>query len=270
VPSQPEIQSTKLPRITVSCLNDLPCSKRYHATRVTKTAWHEKRVWPITTPRGSAYHDALYALHVHRRGCELPLKDLPMFARQAVHRARYERDVDLVEEQANVEAMVELFLQFQDPEDVAAIVGLEEQAQFDLVWRGEALACMSATIDRLLVRPENPKHLVLQEFKTGSGSRRVFLQECFLQLWCSHIQWSEYKTLSLELLWLDSEEHQVYMDVITTDMVRSHQRYLIAAVEHAVRDEPVPEPGPVCTWCPIRSKCQSGAEVVLGEEEMVF
>ena len=268
MPSQPEIQSTKLPRITVSCLNDLPCSKRYHATRVTKTAWHEKRVWPITTPRGSAYHDALHALHANRRGCELPLRDLPMFARDAVHRARYERDVDLVEEQTNVKAMVELFLGFQDPEDVAAIVGLEEQAQFNLIWKGEPLACMSATIDRLLVRSDNPKHLVLQEFKTGA--RRVLLQEAFLQLWCAHTQWPEYRTLSLELVWLDMEEHQVYLDVITTDMVRGHQKYLIAAVEHAIRDEPVAEPGPVCTWCPIRAKCQSGVEVELAEDELVF
>ena len=125
---------------------------------------------------------------------------------------------------------------------------------------------MSARLDRLLVREEG--HLVLQDYK--AGARKVSHPECFHQLWCAKATWPDFKTYSLELIWVDLEEGTVDMDVVTTDMVKGQQRYLIGAIERAIRGEPVAETGPWCTFCPIRKKCQSFGTVNLEEGEMVF
>ena len=265
----PERFFTDLPRITVSSLQDISCSKRFRATRIEKTAWANREPMPLIVPRSSAWHEVLHMLHLYRSPeGTLPLRDLDMFVRQAVMRARYERDADRKAEQEIVRAMTMLFLDNQDEEDILAIYGLEAPAEFDFEWKGAPLARMSARLDRLLVRPENPTHLVLQDYK--AGARKVSLAESFLQLWCAKVTWPEFKSYSLENIWVDVNDGTIDVDVISTDMVAGQQRYLIGAAERAIRGEAVAEAGPWCTFCNIRKVCQAFGSVSLEEGEMVF
>lgn len=265
----PERFFTHLPRITVSSLQDISCSKRFRATRIERTAWADREPMPVIVPRSSAWHEVLHMIHLYRvEDGTLPLRDLDLFVRQAVLHARYERDADRKAEMDTVRAMTMLFLDSQDEEDVRAIFALEAPAEFDFHWRGAPMARMSARLDRLLVRADNSKHLVLQDFK--SGARKISLSEAFLQLWCSKVTWPDFESFSLENIWVDLEDGTVDVDVITTDMVSGQQRYLIGAAERAIRGEPVAEAGPWCTFCNIRKKCQAFATVRLEEGELVF
>jgi hypothetical protein len=262
-----DTRHTDLPLLTVSSVGDLlGCSKKFNELRVLKR-WPKGRRMPASVPRGTAWHETLRALHAARWENKLPMADLEAYAATAVMAARYERDVDRRDEISRVVAMAELFCNNQDEEDVAAILALETQVEFDYSFKGEKLVRIAATIDRVLVRADNPGLLVVQDYK--STRQQINLAECFISLWCAARKWRGYEYV-LELIWVDVEEGQVLVDVIPADMVRSQHKLLTSALLNRLSSEPTAESGPACTWCPIREACQGLPAVDLAEDEVPF
>lgn len=261
----PDTIQTALPKLTVSSRNDLSCSRKWHVLRVTKSGWGPPREFPVSVGRGSALHSCLQNLHAARWDDQLPLDDLPTYARQAAYAARYGPSVSRDSEAEVVGEMARLFLGNQDPEDVGAIVALETQIEFDYIYKGEGLARISATIDRVLCRPESPQTLVIQDFKTTK--QRLDLAECFIQLWCASRRWPNYDEWTLELIWLDLDEGQVTVDVIPHRLCRGQLKLLTAALLRVKHLPPVPEPSvECCQFCPQRDDCQGLCEVRLDDD----
>jgi hypothetical protein len=260
-------RQTNLPLLTVSSVGDLlGCSKKYEELRVLKN-WPKGRTVPSSVPRGSAWHETLRALHAARWNNELPLADLETYAQTAVHAARYDRNVDRAYEVKRVVEMAKLFCDSQDPEDIEAIIALETQVEFDYHFKGGGLARIAATIDRALIRPEAPNVLVLQDFK--STRQQINLAECFILIWAGSHKWPGYE-YTLELIWVDAEEGQVDVDVITADAVRTQHKLITSALLKRLSTEPVAESGPSCTFCPLRDNCQGLPAVQLGESDEPF
>lgn len=266
---------TDLPLLHPSSVSDLlGCSKKYDELRVKKH-WPAGRPGPpVTVPRGSAWHETLRALHAARwtdeNGvCHLPMSDLEGYAESAVMAARYGRDVDRALEVQHVMGMARLFVENQDPEDIAdgVIVALETQVEFDYYFKGEALARIGATIDRVLIRPDLPGVIVVQDYK--STRQVINLAECFLLIWCAAKKWPGYDYV-LELIWVDAEDGTVTNDVISADMVRKQHKIITTALLKRLTTPPVAESGPACTFCPLRDSCQGLPAVDLVEDELPF
>ena len=264
----PDTIQTPLPKLTVSSRGDLSCSLKWSLTRVKKSAWQGPRNFPPSVGRGLALHSCLHALHAARRGDTLPTGDLPTYARQAAYAARYGPGVNRDSEAQTVEEMARLFLDHQDPEDIAAIVALETQIEFDYVFRGEGLARISATIDRALSRAAGV--ITIQDFKTTK--QKLALDECFLLLWCASRKWPEYTRWELELIWLNLDEGTVTVDVISHRHVRGELKLLTAALLRVLHLPPVAEPSvECCKWCMNRENCQNLDPVLLdGDDGDVF
>ncbi len=261
----PDTIQTVLPKLTVSSRKDLQCSRKWHELRVSKRGWGSPREFPVSVGGGSALHSCLQNLHAARWEDELPLNDLPTYARQAAYSARYGPGVSRDSEAEIVEEMARLFLDNQHPEDVTAIIALESQIEFDYIYRGEGLARISATIDRVLCRPETPRTLIIQDFKTTK--QRLDLGEAFILLWCAARKWPEYQEWTLELIWIDLEQGQVTVDVIPHRICRGQLKLLTAALLRVKRLPPTPEPSvECCLWCPMRQECQGLCEVRLDDD----
>ena len=260
----PGVQWTKPVRLTVSSAHDLDCGRKFSELRVKRSGWGPKREFPPSVGRGSAVHDTLRSLHAGVSKGELPLGDLDTMAREATWRARFNAGTDREAEAAKVSSAVRLFLKNQDEEDLSAIVALETQIEFDYIFKGKPLACVSGTVDRIICR--RPDQLVVQDYKTTV--QKISLRECFILLWCSKVRWPGYKEYLLELIWIDVEDGQVTVDTITTDMVRGQHRIITALLLRALTNEPVAEEGPQCTFCPIRGACLGGLAAVNDDGEM--
>ncbi len=262
---------TGLPLLTPSSVSDLIlCGKKYDTLRVRKLWPKNRPAPPVTVPRGSAWHETLRALHAARWTdadgvCQIPIKDVEAFAASAVYAARYERDVDREAEIAIVSAMTLLLVDNTDPEDLQAIIALETQSEFDYNYMGEPLVRIAGTIDRVLIR--DPGVLVIQDFK--STRQTINLAECFLLIWIAARKWPGYKYV-LELIWVDFEDGQVSVDYVTQDMVRSQHKILTSALLKRKAEVPIADPGPACTFCPIRESCMGLDSVDLAEDEVPF
>jgi len=258
---------TDLPKLTVSSIADTSCALKFQRLRIDKTGWGLKREGPpVTVPRGKAVHDALLFLHQNRWEDQVPMHKVNTLAQQAVQAARYERGVDKDGEVKRVVEAVRLFCDNQDAEDVLSIQALETQIEFDYKYKGRKLVRMSATIDRVLVRPTMPRRLVVQDYKTTR--QKIDLRECFLLLYCARQKWTEYDEYVLEMIWIDVEEHQVLMDVIEARHVSGQLGLITAALLRILDNEPIPEPGPQCTFCPMREGCQGLDAVDLDDDEV--
>ncbi len=269
----PDSQWTDLPRLTVSSAQDLDCSKKFYELRVSKLGWGPRRGFPASVGRGTAVHDTLRSLHAGVVAPSwdgvLPMEDLDAMAREATWRARYEPGTDRDEEAARVTAAVRLFLDNQDPEDLWAILALETQIEFDYVYRGDPLARISCTVDRVLCRPDQPQRLVIQDFKTTVP--KISLRESFIALWCAKKRWPDYREYVLEMIWIDAEEWQVTVETITTDQLAGQKRIITALLQRALRQPPVAEQGPACTFCCIKERCLGGLPAAQDEnDEDVF
>jgi hypothetical protein len=263
----PDSRQTNLPLLTVSSVGDLlGCSKKYHELRVLKR-WPKGRKVPSSVPRGSAWHEALRALHAARWEGKLPLADVEAFAQTAVHAARYDREIDKSYEVKRVVEMVKLFCDNQDEEDIAAIIALETQVEFDYKFKGQRLVRIAATIDRALIRPESPSILVVQDYK--STRQQVNLAECFILMWSASKKWPGYEYI-LELIWVNAEEEQVVIDVVRADVVRNQHKLITTALLKRLTVAPQAESGPACTFCPLRDGCQGLPAVDLAEDEVPF
>ena len=261
----PDTIQTDLPKLTVSSRGDLSCSRKWDLLRVKKSGWGAPRPYPPSVGRGSALHSCLQNLHAARWENSLPMNDLPTYARQAAYSARYGPGISRDSEAEVIEEMARLFLDNQDPEDISAIIALETQVEFDYYFRGEGLARISATIDRVLCRPESPRTLVIQDFKTSK--QRLSLEEAFLQLWCASKKWPDYDEWTLELIWIDMDEGQVTVDVVPHRLCRGQLKLLTAALLRVKHLPPTPEPSvDCCQWCPMREECQGLYEVRLDDD----
>ena len=272
-PASQDTRWTDLPLLHPSSVADLlGCSKKYDELRVKKN-WPKGRPGPpASVPRGSAWHETLRALHAARwtdqdGNCHLPLSDLEGYAETAVHAARYDRSVDRDLEVQRVMGMARLFCDNQDEEDIAAIIALETQAEFDYSFKGQRLIRIASTIDRALIRPSRPNFVVIQDFK--STRQTINLAECFLLIWCAARRWPGFEYI-LELIWVDSEEGQVTVDQVTMDMVRRQHKILTTALLRRLDEEPVAQAGPACLWCPIRESCQGLPAVDMEDDEVPF
>lgn len=272
-PARQDSRWTELPLLTVTSVGDLlGCSLKYETLRVQKHWPKGRKPPPPTVPRGSAWHETLRALQAARwtdeeQVCQLPMSDLEGYAEGAVMAARYQRDVDRVIEVERVMAMTHLFVGNQDPEDLEAIVALETQVEFDYKFKGQALARIGATIDRVLIRPDRPGTVVIQDYK--STRQCINLAECFLLIWCAARKWPGLEYV-LELIWVDADEGTLTVDVVTADMVRRQHKILTTALLKRLSTPPVAESGPACTFCPLRDSCQGLPAVDLVEDEVPF
>lgn len=256
--------SGRLPELSPSSIGDLACSKRYHTLRVLNL-WPPKSAISAVA-RGSAFHGVMNSLYASRHEGGLDTRDIPALAREAVQRQSWPIGTALSEETARVENLVRTYLSSEDTEDIAATVGTETPVGFVFHHCDRPLAYIKATLDRVLVRPEEPETVIVKEYKTGQ--QRVELREALILLWCAKTRWPGFR-YRLEYEWIDAEG-TVERTVVTTDMVQGQLKLLVHSLLRVLNTPPHPEPGPKCQWCHLRSECQELADVSLGVDQNPF
>lgn len=256
--------SGHLPILSPSSISDLTCKKRFHHLRVLN-------LWPPKTAisavaRGSAFHGLMNSLYANRFEGQVDTRDIPALAREAVQRQMWPGETVLKDETARVEHLALVYLQSEDPEDIPATICTETTIEF-VYWRcGKPLASIKATLDRVLVRPEQPETLIIKEYKTSA--QRVELREALLLLWCARTRWPGFKYV-LEYEWINVEG-TVERTTVTTDMVQGQLKLLVHSLLRVLSTPPVPEPGAKCQWCYLRPECQELGAVSLGVDENPF
>lgn len=257
--------SGRLPELSPSSIGDLACSKRYHTLRILNL-WPPKSAIGAVA-RGSAFHNVMNSLYSSRYEGQLDARDIPALAREAVQRQSWPAGTTLAEEAARVECLARTFLASEDPEDVSATLCTETAVGFVFHYCNKPLAYIKATLDRVLVRAEEPDVLVIKEYKTTA--QRVELREALLLLWCAKTRWPGFKYV-LEYEWIDAAEGSVLRTVVTTDMVQGQLKLLVGSLLRVLSTPPVAEPGPKCQWCHLRPECQELAPVSLGVDQNPF
>ncbi len=256
--------SRRLPILSPSSIADLNCGKRYHTLRVLN-------LWPPKTAisavaRGSAFHGLMNSLYANRFEGQVDTRDIPALAREAVQRQMWPVGTVIAEETARVEKLARTYLQSEDLEDITATISTETTIEFVYRHCGKPLASIKATLDRVLVRPEQPEILVIKEYKTTA--QRVKFREALILLWCAKTRWPGFKYV-LEYEWIDSEG-SVERTTVTTDMVQGQLKLLVHSLLRVLSSPPVPEPGAKCQWCHLRPECQELGAVSLGVDENPF
>lgn len=155
------------------------------------------------------------SLYSSRHEGGLDTRDIPALAREAVQRQSWPSGTALAEETGWVEYLARTYIRSEDPEDIAATIGTETVVGFVFHYCEQPLAYIKATLDRVLVRSEEPDTLVIKEYKTGQ--QRVELREALILLWCAKTRWPGFRYV-LEYEWIDAEG-SVERTVVTTNMV---------------------------------------------------
>ena len=172
---------TDLPRISPSSVGDLTgCPKRYAETRILHNWGSNNREYPESVAHGTATHAVLRDVFRGRQAGLVDLANVGALARTAVFKGRYPKDFDRERAIDHVIEAVCGYVRSQEPEDVQGTIRCEDQIQFPFSWEGKPLCMVSATLDRVLVRPAQATRLVIKEYKTTRP--RIDLQEIFVAM----------------------------------------------------------------------------------------
>ena len=114
---------------------------------------------------------------------------------------------------------------------------------------------LSARLDRLIVRQDEPQVLVVRDYKSGGSP--AALETSFLQLWAAKLTFRDrYANYRLEIDYIDSDG-RIDRDVILPSHFKGVHRWIMdRAAAVLLGTEHFEEPSQqTCTWCPLSATC---------------
>ena len=259
-----EIIHTAVPRITISSVSDLACIKKFVTLRVQKQ-------WPPREPvdaiaHGTAVHEILRDLYSYNRhGDSLDLAHIDAITRRAVYKGRYSEacDRDIAIARAKIAAMA--FVESDDGDDIEGTKRCEELIEFEVGENGQALYLVSATLDRVIVRQSEPDLLVVRDYKTGKAG--VDLRQALIQLWAAKQRYKGFARYKLEVDSLNDDD-RIEREVIWGKDLIGQKAVLHQLAKRVLSASMyIAEPGPQCTYCPLRPTCDVAESVEFDIDE---
>ena len=260
---------TDLPRITPSSVGDLTgCGKRFAETRILRNWGSNNREFPESVAHGTAVHAVLRDVFSDRQGDVVNLANLSALSRSAVYIGRYPKGFD---REAAVDRVMEAvcgYVRSQTPEDVVGTIRCEDQIEFPFSWEGRPLCMISATLDRVLVRPDQPTRLIVKEYKTTRP--KINLQEVFIALFSARRAYPEYKTYAMEIDWI-ADDGTVSTDTIDGRELRGLHPVIFRAAVRVIHEKQWDaSPSSLCTFCHLRPECSQLQVVEMNDGDEVF
>ncbi len=237
----------------------LCCRKRFHYEHVLKVVER-----PFTEPLsyGQGVHETLKRVYDPRNGTPPRERDIEAIARRAFNEIAYPDAESRAAESARCIETVQAYLE-QD-EDIEATIDVEAFAKLPPIGGTTHPLGLSARFDRLLVRPEAPRHLVVRDYKTGKAGRLDLDGACIMVAVARTVYKAAYETVSLEMDYLNGRG-LASRQVITVEQAKSAWPDLKArAVRVYDATEFPPEPGDHCGWCPLQPECQPNRGIEIG------
>jgi len=265
------IMATNLtPRISPTSVSDLGCAKRFHVLRVLKqyperdplswasfgTAFHAVigRVYDPKArnamPTGAASQEGTTA----QAGGPPNLDTLEEWSRQAFRKHRYADTTAREEDRARCVRMICGYLGQEDEEDGPATIAVEQFIQFTIEYQKKPLFILSGRFDRVLVRPSEPRALIIRDYKLSRP--RIDLDASLIVLWLARLAYPGYDEYRVEWEFVD-EGGRVDRETVSVDDVRGMLKDTQNRIKEVILSDQHPaEPGEYCAWCPLREACQ--------------
>ena len=258
------------PRISPTSVSDLRCAKRFYTLRVLKqyperdplswasfgTAFHDviARVYNPKTPNAMPTGTALPKATTAQAGGPPSLDALEEWSRQAFRKHRYADAMAREEDRERCVRMVCGYLGQEDEEDGPATIAVEQFIQFPIEYQQKLLFILSGRFDRVLVRPSEPRVLIIRDYKLSRP--RVDLDASLIVLWLAKLAYPGYDEYRVEWEFVD-EGGRVDRETVTVDDVRGMFKELQNRIREVILSDQHPaEPGEFCAWCPLKESCQ--------------
>ncbi|MGI4791656.1 MAG: PD-(D/E)XK nuclease family protein [Janthinobacterium lividum] len=260
---------TDLPRISPSSVGDLTsCPKRYAETRILKNWGSNNRDFPESVAHGTAVHSVLRDVFQDRQGPHVKLENVSALSRSAVYKGRYPSGFDRPRAIERVIETVCGYVRCQDGDDIEGTIRCEDQIEFPFSWEGRPLCMISATLDRLLTRPDQKTRLVIKEYKTTRP--KIDLQEVFVAMFAARRAYPDYESYVMEIDWI-ADDGTVSTDSIEGRELRGLHPIIFAAAVKVIHEKKWDAcPSGLCTFCHLRPECQQFAAVEMCEGDEVF
>ena len=254
----------ELPRISPSNVVCLDCAYRFKTLYIDRK-WPPRQPPLLAAEFGTAFHEVMKHVYDPRQRPLPNLEPLDTRIRAAFFARRYPDAGYRAVEMARCQRMVEGYVA-QDA-DALATVDVERQGAFLIAWRGSPLFMLSAKFDRVIVRPDEPARLVVRDYKTTI--RRVQMEEAFVTLWAAKLLYPGYARYALELEWVDGADGSAERDTVEGAQLKGmHKIILDKAVRVLTASAWPPQPGDICTFCPLKRDCQPPGAAYDGERDV--
>ncbi len=245
-----------LPKITPTSVLDLACPAKFWTLRVLKQ-------WPPRQPNsfgafGKALHSVLRDVYDPSSPARPDTANLDMYIDNAMREHRYADKAAEAADTRRISQMVRGYVAAEDDEDHADALGtisVERLLEHKIIYQGTPLFVLSARLDRLIVRPDEPNVLIIRDYKTGNSP--VPLESSFCQLWAAKLKFGKrFDSFRLEIDQVDNDG-RIERRVVEPCQCRGVHRWImeraaavLTATEHA--EEPSQQ---ACTWCCRANDC---------------
>jgi RecB family exonuclease len=259
------VNHRKFPKLCPSRLRDLPCPKRFHTLQVLRQV--PPQPWSHPLVYGIASHRLMRMLYNPGDPTPPPSRDVARLARAAFLEERYEDPTLQAADTLRAEQMARQYL----PADADALntFAVEVNGEVDVPGGKVRPFGLSAKFDRLIVRPESPRHLVIRDYKTGRPAAADLEAACIM-LAVAKLRNKEYTELSLEFDYLGDAGLVVRQTVTFAEAKVKWPELSARALRIYEATEFPPEPGEHCMWCPLRPTCQPALTVDAEELHALF
>jgi len=247
-----------LPTLTPSSINDLmDCAKKYHTLRVLKE-WPPRDGVHLGIEFGIGFHAIIRQVYDPRRKPLPHLDDLPVWARKAFYARRYP---DAETRECEMERCLQaVYAYVAQDEDAEATFDVEVEGSLTVEHAGQPLFDLYARLDRVLVRPNEPEHLIVRDYKCAA--RHVNLLEAYVLLRVAKLLYPTYQHYSVEFDWI--ADGTVERDIIAGSELKGLDPIVKArALEVFTASEYPAQPGDGCLGCPLRRECREQPPVEL-------
>lgn len=260
------MQNLKFPNLTPSRVSALTCRKRFEAEHVLKEIPLGEFSRPLAF--GSAVHSTLRGVFDPTLTTPPAKRNIRALALKAILRQNYPdaamRDADLEKCISTVSAYVE---QAGHTEET---IGVEVFDSVTITGGTARPFTLGAKFDRLFVHAENPHHLTIKDYKTGTPGE-TDLDGAAIMLAVAATRFKEYEGgYAVEYDFI-SEKGLVDRRTVTFAEAKAAWPDLKARALRVYNTTDFPaEPGEHCLFCPLRAVCQPGLTVGMDDLDDLF
>ena len=116
-------------------------------------------------------------------------------------------------------------------EDAAYTIATELTGTFPIAVGGETLFEVSARLDRLIVRPEEPDVLILRDYKTAKPN--IDMLESFVAMLVAKLIHPEFKSIRMEIDWFDGDG-RVTRETLVSSEYKGFAAILVGKVQEVL------------------------------------
>lgn len=247
-------------------MHDLECPKKFQILRVLNQWPEEPNSYDNRFP--NALHAALRDVFDPTKGIPPHTDRIDLYAKQAIYAARYSDPAQREVEISRCKLALRRYLANDSEEDITGTIAVEVSGRFSL--GNPAPICeVSARLDRIIVRESDPNTLIVRDYKTGRP--RIDLAVAFVQLFVAMALYPDYEKYAVEYDWIDLTSGTVERDTVNgTDLRGVIYEIASRVIEFGKSTDYPAHPGEVCTYCPLRSKCQPSKTIHLRDMWKLF